>query len=225
MHERDSLHARLARMEGLEDEVRDLKERANRADQLAKELDALRGELGQGRRASQDMQNERDSLRKQVSGLAAAEQELEKLRYRAKEAEVLRIERDRLKERLDELAGLEEEYLDLLEKLKALEGIEAERDMYKDKCEELLELEYEAEVLRAQVDRARDILAERDALQRQLREYECCIADQEDEIKRLVSHIDRMTDGRDEQQVIFIVFYNAQVWQYSLIKLGFISKR
>lgn len=204
MKERDSLHARLARMEGLDDEVRELKERANRADQCAKELEALRNELGDGRRASQD-KNQNDKLRKQASDLAAAEQELEKLRYRAKEAEVLRIERDKLKERLDELAGLEEEYMDLLEKLKALEGIEAERDMYKDKCEELLELEYEAEVLRAQVERARDILAERDALQRQLREYECCIADQEDEIKRLVSHIDRMTDGRDEQQVIFKV--------------------
>lgn len=73
--------------------------------------------------------------------------------------------------------------------------------MYKEKYEDLLGLECECDMLRTQLDRAKDIISERDVLQRQVRDCECCIAEQEDEIKRLVCHVDRLTQGRDDQQV------------------------
>lgn len=115
---------------------------------------------------------------------------------------MMQVERDRLQMRVDELAGMEAEYMKLLDKTRGFDAIKAERDMYKQKYEELLGLECECDMLRAQLENAKDVDKERDALQRQVRECECCIADQEDEIKRLVTHVDRLTNGRDDQQVI-----------------------
>lgn len=212
IEERDSLHKRLKELEGLEDEVMELKKRADLADRLQKELDALRGKLDtetRSRRASEeavrslgDIGNERDMLLRQ---LEAMQQEMERLKYRANEADALRMERDRLKARVDELAAMETEYMELLNKLRMFETIKAERDMYKSKYEELLGLECECDILRAQLANARQTDAERDALMRQVRECECCIADQEDEIRRLICHIDRLTLGNDEQQVSYIL--------------------
>lgn len=140
---------------------------------------------------------------------------------KAKEAEVLKVERDRMKMRLDELAGIEAEYMKLLDKTRGFDAIKSERDMYKKKYEELLGLECECDILRSQLERNKNVDKERDALQRQVRECECCIADQEDEIKRLVTHIDRISNNKDDQQVKTIsvtkknkcgIFLETNIW-------------
>lgn len=141
------------------------------------------------------------------------------MQYRAKDAEVMKLERDRLKNRVDELAGIEQEYMALLDKTRGFDQIKAERDMYKQKYEELLGLECECDILRSQVDKSKDASKERDALQRQVRECQCTIADQEDEIKRLVAHVDRLSDGKDDQQVILRSF-RKQVWHFRAVGFG-----
>lgn len=113
----------------------------------------------------------------------------------------MKLERDQLRMRVDQLANIEAQYMDLLDKTRGFDALKNERDLYKQKYEELLGLECECDILRAQLENVKDIDKERDALQRQVRECECCIADQEDEIKRLVTHIDRLTNGKDDQQV------------------------
>lgn len=123
------------------------------------------------------------------------------MKGKAKEGEVVKLERDQLRMRVDQLANIEAQYMDLLDKTRGFDAIKNERDLYKQKYEELLGLECECDILRAQLETVKDIDKERDALQRQVRECECCIADQEDEIKRLVTHIDRLTNGKDDQQV------------------------
>lgn len=123
------------------------------------------------------------------------------MKSKGKEAEVLKVERDQLKMRVDQLADIEAKYMQLLDKTRGFDAIKNERDMYKQKYEEMLGLECECDILRAQLEGAKEINKERDALQRQVRDCECCIADQEDEIKRLVTHVDKLTNGKDDQQV------------------------
>lgn len=230
--ERDSLHTRLNKMKGLEDELLKLKKKATRVDELEKQIEALRKQLGQTKRSSQaeicgaknqkdniyrELENvkaERDMLRMKLADTATQDQEIERLRYRAKEAEVLRIERDRMKIRLDELAAVEVEFMQLLDRTKCIESIKAEREMYKSKYEELLGLECECDMLRSQVERAKSISRERDSMQQRLRECECCICDQENEINKLLSHIDRLSAGHEEQQVKpFIFNFNSKTKQ------------
>lgn len=128
------------------------------------------------------------------------------LKSKAMEAEVLKVERDKLQMRVNELADIEAQYLKLLDKTRGFDAMKSERDMYKQKYEELLGLECECDILKAHLENAKDIDKERDALQRQVRECECCIADQEDEIKRLITHIDRLTNGKDDHQVNKLIF-------------------
>lgn len=47
--------------------------------------------------------------------------------------------------------------------------------------------------------------AERTALMSQVKDCECFITEQEAEIKQLISHIDRLTEGNDKQQVFALV--------------------
>lgn len=196
--ERDSLHTRLNHLQGIEKQVADLKKKASRVDELEKQLKDLQN----NQKEIQNLKAERDMLRMKAADYTNAEQEIERLRYRAKEAEVLRIERDRMKVRLDELAAVEVEFMQLLEKTKCLETIKAEREMYKSKYEELLGLECECDVLRTQIDRAKAVCIEKDVLEDRLQECECLIAEQENEINKLLSHIDRLSQGHEEQQVI-----------------------
>lgn len=72
---------------------------------------------------------------------------------------------------------------------------------YKEKYDGLCRMENECQALRNQLANAKMLQKERDMLKRQVGDLECCVADLEDEIKRLVGHIDRLTQGRDEQQV------------------------
>lgn len=46
---------------------------------------------------------------------------------------------------------------------------------------------------------------ERTELVKQVRDCECFIIEQEAEIKQLISHIDRLTDGNDKQQVFQLI--------------------
>ncbi|KAF2879372.1 hypothetical protein ILUMI_26797 [Ignelater luminosus] len=218
MDERNNLQKRLDKLKGMEGELKALKKKADRVDELERLLGVANEEATNVRRNSAfEIQNlkaqreasaaeletaklEREQLRMKTTDMAAVEEEVERLRYRAKEAEVLRMERDRLKVRIDELSAVEVEYMQLLDKTRGFENIRAEREMYKQKYEELLGLECECDMLRAQVERFTELDREREALLRQIRDCECCIADQEDEIKRLVTHIDRLSQGSNQQQ-------------------------
>lgn len=234
--ERNNLQKRLDKLRGMEEELKTLKKKVDRVDELERLLDAANGEVTNIRRNSaleiqtlksqkeastvelENAKTERDMLIMKTTDMAAAvEEEVERLRYKAKEAEVLRIERDRLKVRIDELSTVEAEYKKLLDKTRGFESLRAEKEMYKQKYEELLGLECECDMLRAQVERFKQLDNEREALLRQIRDCECCIADQEDEIKRLVTHIDRLSQGSNQQQVIFYGILNIQVWQFLVL--------
>lgn len=165
----------------------------------------------------ESLRAENTVLRKKISEFEARDQETERLRYRVKEAEVLRIERDRMKMRLDELSNIEMEFMDLLDRTKGFDAIKNERDMFKAKYEELLCVECEVEMLRQQLDATKGIVDERNALERQVCDLECCLADQEGEIDRLVDHIENLAQGRDDQQVTLLTkFLPLHVWQFCL---------
>lgn len=52
-----------------------------------------------------------------------------------------------------------------------------------------------------QVEQVKNVSIERDIARRQCCDLECILADQEDEIQALVSHVDRLSRGIDNQQV------------------------
>ncbi|XP_017775812.1 PREDICTED: LOW QUALITY PROTEIN: early endosome antigen 1-like [Nicrophorus vespilloides] len=178
LEERESLHKRLSRMKGMEDELLELKRKAARVDELERLLAEMEGKCG----------------------VDISEAELEALRLRAQEADVLRIERDRMKVKLDELGSMDDELKELENKSKSIEALQNERDQLKDRCAELEAMLSDYNNLKRQLDEAQAMNDERDAYLRKVRDCECVIADQEEEINRLVSHVDRLSKGQEKEQ-------------------------
>lgn len=85
--------------------------------------------------------------------------------------------------------------------MKCIDVLKAERDLFKSKYEGLMGLECECDILRSQVDKARVVEKERDALENRVEELEDCVTNLENEIKRLVMHIELLAEERDQQQV------------------------
>ncbi|XP_031343759.1 nuclear anchorage protein 1-like [Photinus pyralis] len=186
-------------------EIETLKKKASEAGELQSKLDNVNKEIERVRRESAAQIEELKLKHEEMTTKRQFEtndmhKEIKCLSKCAQEAKSLRCERDDLKKRLAQLSGLETQFKKLQEKVKYLESIKKEREMYKMRYEELLGLECQCEILKAQVDNFKNIDQDREGLIAQLRDCECCIADQEEEIKRLIAHIDRMSDGCNEQQ-------------------------
>lgn len=96
---------------------------------------------------------------------------------------------------------MQDDYEHMCIQMKSLDILQAERDRYKRKYEELLGMESECNLLRDQLDKAKLVERERDVLEQQTEDLERCICDQEEEIRRLVAHIDCLAQGKEDQQV------------------------
>ncbi|KAG5880211.1 hypothetical protein JTB14_019002 [Gonioctena quinquepunctata] len=209
--DRDRLSKRVEQLRGIDEEVYNLRKKSIRVEELQESLSNLTKEK---KRTEEDLDHMRcrcsvaeieafnekaegDTLRSRITCL---EHEVESLKCMCKDKERLKQERDHLKRGIDEMARMEDEFDHMKTQMKCLEVLKAERDMFKAKYENVLGLECECDILRAQVDRAKTIEVERDALELQVEDLENCIAEQENEIRRLVCHIDVLAKGRDDQQ-------------------------
>ncbi|VEN54836.1 unnamed protein product, partial [Callosobruchus maculatus] len=211
LQDRDRLSRRVEQVRGIEDEVYNLRKKAARVDELEENLTMankqnklLEDELEHARckcsYAEIDALNskaEGDTLR---SKLVCMEHEMEMLRSQNKDRERLKQERDHLKKSLDELARMQSDFDHMKHQMKSLEVLKAERDMFKSKYENLIGLECECDILRSQVERAKLIEKERDTLESQVEDLETCISDQENEIRRLVCHIDALAQKDNQQE-------------------------
>ena len=219
MLERDELKNRMNSFKSIEDEAIELRKKADKVDKLESLVQSLQEKCGWelsimedetkkvkadnecACKEIEDLKMERDMLKKQLMNDGDCEQEVNKLRSRAMEADVYKNERDRLRIRVDELAIIEKDFMDLIERTKGLELIKAEREVFKHKYEELLRFECECEELRVQVERAKALDDEREFLREQIKQQELCIAEQESEIAQLVSYVEKLAQGREDQQV------------------------
>ncbi|XP_045470974.1 centrosomal protein of 290 kDa-like [Harmonia axyridis] len=125
-----------------------------------------------------------DKMKSKISEL---EKELEKTQQ-------MKVDNARMKMKIQELEQIEKAQDEMRKKIGKMEAD------YKSKFDDLCKMEVECTALRNQLANTKLMQKERDMLRRQVGDLECCVADLEDEIKRLTSHIDRLTEGRDEQQ-------------------------
>nr|CAH7763215.1 unnamed protein product [Callosobruchus chinensis] len=190
--------------------VRNLRKKAARVDELEEnlamsnkqnkmledELEHVRCKCSYAEIDALNSKAEGDTLR---SKLVCMEHEMETLKSQNKDRENLKQERDHLKKSLDELTRMQSDFEHMKHQMKSLEVLKAERDMFKSKYENLIGLECECDILRSQVERAKLIEKERDTLESQVEDLEMCISDQENEIRRLVCHIDALAQ-KDNQQ-------------------------
>lgn len=216
LQDRDRLSRRVEQLRGIDEEVIALRKKAARVDDLEEklkaamkekivaedELEVMRCKSTTAEIDALNQKTESDTLRSKV---VCMEQEVESLKCVCKEKERLKCERDDLKRSVDELLRMQGDYEHMSMQMKCLDVLKSEKEMYKSKYENLIGLECECDILRAQVEKAKCIEKERDALENQVEDLESCIAEQEDEIRRLVAHIDTLAKGRDNQQVICLV--------------------
>uniref|UniRef100_A0A6P7FWM8 Uncharacterized protein LOC114333528 n=1 Tax=Diabrotica virgifera virgifera TaxID=50390 RepID=A0A6P7FWM8_DIAVI len=214
LEDRDRLSQKLEELRGLDQEVTILKKKAGRVAELEdnllklskekalieEEMNELRERFSAVEIENYNKQAEGDTLR---SRLICMEHEMESLKYLCEDKECLILERDHLKDSLDEYIRMQGDFEEMQKHLKRSEVFKAERDIFKSKYENLIGLECECDILRTQVEKAKTIERERDTLETQVEDLETCIADQENEIKRLVCHIDMLAKERDEEKTNF----------------------
>ncbi|XP_060518388.1 uncharacterized protein LOC132697113 [Cylas formicarius] len=211
IQDRDRLAKRVEQLRGTEEELLVLRSKASRVDELERQLRLTTRELQLTEDELDNMRNkctfaeievmnqkcETDTLK---SKMVCMEQEVETLRSICKDQEILQLEKERLQNSLDELVRMQDDYEHMRVQIKAMDVLRTERDRYKKKYEELSGLECECDILRAQVERARGIESERDALENQIEDLEKSIAEQEEEIRRLVSHIDGLAQSKEDHK-------------------------
>nr|XP_015836117.1 PREDICTED: uncharacterized protein LOC657573 isoform X2 [Tribolium castaneum] len=173
------LRRRLDRLEGLEDDVRSLRDRASTTIQPAG--DSL----------------EKDKL---LARIAELEKENDNCKCKLKEIEICKVEKNCMKMRLEDLSRIQKDYEDLLKKTQGFDALKADCAMYKAKYEELKKMEAECNELRAKCQRVEELENERRLLMKEIENCECCMNNQEDEIKRLACHIDCLTQDLDKRQ-------------------------
>ncbi|GLV37899.1 hypothetical protein CBL_06399 [Carabus blaptoides fortunei] len=221
IEERDNLQRRLNQFQGMEDQLRRTRKRADEADMLEREKEYLLSEIAdlqkykrQSDYQMQDIQSlkedknimnqsiesirvERDDLRRKVAEMASLQDALHNMEQQAKDYHCVQSERDMLRMKLKECEKAEEEMERLRFKAKEADVLRLERDRLQVRIEELSALEVEVLTL---VEQVKNVSIERDIARRQCCDLHCIIADQEDEIQALVSHVDRLSRGIDSQQ-------------------------
>ncbi|KAJ8920804.1 hypothetical protein NQ315_004945 [Exocentrus adspersus] len=211
LEERDKMSKKVDQMKGMEDELNQLRKRSSRVDELEEELKSFNrndknigSELKKTKsrcccleKELQNVKMERDSMRTRIEYM---KKEIETLRAKSKEAEIYKLERDKLQLKINEYSHMQVQYENLMLKCKCLENVAAEKEVYKRKYEEVVAFESQGDVLRSQSEKARCVERERDALIKQVGDLECCICEQEEEIKKLVMQIDHLYRNKDENQ-------------------------
>lgn len=146
----------------------------------------------------ENLRKERDAMLRRIEVMKF---ELETLRPKSKEAEMLKLERDKLQIKINELSHVQIHNENLMLKCKCLENALAERDAYKQKYEDILSMECQCDIVRSQTEENKCLMRERDCLRKQLIDLQSCIHDQEEEIKRLLLHIDELVQNKDQVQI------------------------
>lgn len=203
------LQKRVCEADSLEKEVRRLKCQCEGFKRVQEENYQLKAEKEQINKCLGELRAEREQLQKKLSELSKYIEECQKiccernclqievdhLREKAQQLEVIRIERDRLLLRIDELESLENELLQLV-------------SFDHKSCR------YVNAYILSQVEINQVTNREKDALRRQVCEYECIIADQEDELKTLITQVDHMSAAGENQQVFNLEKLTMDVSQY-----------
>ncbi|XP_056633910.1 centromere-associated protein E-like [Diorhabda sublineata] len=214
LKDRDRLSQKVEQLRSLDQEVHSLKKKAARVDELEccvmklnrsksfmeEEIIQLTRKLSDAEEGDFHKKAEVDILRSKV---VCMEHEIESLKSMCEDKERLKSERDHLRNNLEEMIRELGDVDYMKKQIQCMEMFKAERDIFKSKYENLMGLECECDILKAQLDRAKDIERERNYLEFRVEDLEACIADQENEIKRLVCHIDLLAKGRDEEQEKF----------------------
>ncbi|KAJ3654179.1 hypothetical protein Zmor_013387 [Zophobas morio] len=165
------LRRRLDGLRGLEDEVKNLK------DKIAKRVEP-----------SGDS-NERDKLKA----------DMDECQMKLKELDILKIEKNCLKGRCKDLEAVQIEYENLLKRTAGFETMKAQCSMYKTKYDEVVKLSEENIQLRNKSQKTDDLEKEREMLLKQIEECECCINNQDSELKRLTCHIQCLSEEINKQ--------------------------
>lgn len=219
--ERERLKARILQLEqqlslrsgtsfdqNLNQDDNQLRIRLNQLQQLPEEVKALKNKANEVLQASGDT-DEKEKLLKRISEL---EKDIENYKLQLKELELLRIERNCCQARLNDLKKVQCNYQDLLEKTRGFETLQAKCASYKQKCEKLSNLEAECLALRENNQKAVLLEVERQNLLKELQECMCCMRSQQEEIEKLGSHIDSLTQNLDQRQVS--ASKTSKVWQF-----------
>lgn len=112
-----------------------------------------------------------------------------------KELQALRKERDGLLKRVEELACHEGQYKALQCKLRRVEAVIAENEVLNNKLLALDKLEKENEYLRCRLDQIQEMEMNAIEDKERILQLQCVVADQEEEMKDLLSQIERLTNG------------------------------
>lgn len=138
-----------------------------------------------------------DSLRSQI---ARMEEEIEHYKSLTAEQEKLRAENQTLHDTLEDLRCLRDDCQRLKNDYQCTEILRKERNIFKNRYEYLKDIETECDSLRLQLEKTDAIKYERNYLEVQVEELGTCISEQEEEIHRLVSHIDHLIDNQDVKE-------------------------
>lgn len=114
---------------------------------------------------------EKDKLLTRITQLEA---EAEECKCRLQEMNKMEFESNALKIQCDDLRKVQKDYEELAKKTQGFDDLKAECAMYKSKYEEVM---------------------------KEIEDCECCMDNQDDEIKRLTCHVECLTQELDDRQV------------------------
>lgn len=192
-------------IQDFEKEATSLKQQKNQVTELEKqiecfykerflkdrELSLTKNKLSEAQIELFNQKIQTDNFRRKI---ACLEQEIIKLRNNYCEKEKRRIYNIGSLKLLQELQVLREDNKKLKSEIKHLEYLKDEQNIWSSKFKNVKELKSECDLLRMQVERAEMMENQRDVLEKQVHELEACISEQENEIHRLLRHIDHLVD-------------------------------
>ncbi|XP_072388996.1 uncharacterized protein [Diabrotica undecimpunctata] len=203
--ERDEMQKKIERIHELESQLDEYKKKAARTEDLENQLIRLQREKTSNydlrkvqskcvcvQRELENVKAERDAILKRLDLM---KEEMERLRAKAKEAEVFLIERDKLQIKVNGMSHVQNHNENLRLKCKCLENAANERDMYKQKYEEQLNVDNQVEV-----EDSTKLKRDKELLKKQVGDLQSCIVEQDSEIKRLMEQIDSLIKNKEEVQ-------------------------
>ncbi|EEB14893.1 Centromeric protein E, putative [Pediculus humanus corporis] len=132
-----------------------------------------------------------------------ANEHLMQININTKELQLLRDERDRLQLRVDELLTYENQFLSLQSKLHQVEIILDENEMLNKKLIHLDRLELENEHLKMKIEQYKSMEMQSNQDKEKIIQLQCAIVDQEEEIKKMVRHMEQLTEGYSDKNEIY----------------------
>ncbi|CAH0556922.1 unnamed protein product [Brassicogethes aeneus] len=211
LEERDQLAKTVDELTKQNQDIGKLKSDAARASVLEqKVMETARNsrasllELSSAKNKCEDLQQalkavtaERDKFAARVTEL---ENELNELRSKGKENELLRVEKDCLEIKMNEFGKMQDDYDSLLLKSKEYDNLKNERDLYRSKYEDLVKVECQCDMLRAQVEAAKSMGTERDTLHQKICQMQQVLCNKDREISGCKCEIDQLQQAKVEQR-------------------------